>query len=76
MRIVPRVVLVAVCSPRRLLGTWLLPARLLPNVWVGLTEEALKAAGVIVFARGLRVVRVARASDLGPSSACTSRSPL
>ncbi len=34
--------------------TWLLPARLLPNVWVGLIEEAIKAAGVVVFARGLR----------------------
>jgi RsiW-degrading membrane proteinase PrsW (M82 family) len=34
--------------------TWLLPSRALPNLWVGLIEEAMKALGVIVFARGLR----------------------
>lgn len=36
------------------LETWLLPDRLLPNVWVGLVEELLKGAGVWVLARGLR----------------------
>ncbi|HWK30245.1 MAG TPA: PrsW family glutamic-type intramembrane protease [Solirubrobacter sp.] len=35
------------------LEVWLLPSRLLPNIWVGLIEEATKAVGVIVFARGL-----------------------
>ncbi len=33
--------------------TWLLPTRMYPNAWVGLIEEAVKAVGVIVFARGL-----------------------
>ena len=36
------------------LEVWLLPSRLFPNVWVGLIEEASKAVGVIVLARGLR----------------------
>lgn len=36
------------------LETWLLPDRLLPNVWIGLIEEALKGFGVWVLARGLR----------------------
>jgi RsiW-degrading membrane proteinase PrsW (M82 family) len=36
-----------------LLETWLLPDRLLPNVWIGLIEEAVKAIGVLVLARGL-----------------------
>src|SRR5690349_1405414 len=31
-----------------LLETWLLPDRLLPNVWVGLIEELLKGLGVWV----------------------------
>jgi RsiW-degrading membrane proteinase PrsW (M82 family) len=35
------------------LETWLLPHRLWPNLWVGLIEEGLKGAGVIVLARGL-----------------------
>jgi RsiW-degrading membrane proteinase PrsW (M82 family) len=37
-----------------MLEVWLLPSRLLPNVWVGLIEEAVKAIGVIVVAHGLR----------------------
>jgi RsiW-degrading membrane proteinase PrsW (M82 family) len=36
------------------LEVWLLPTRLLPNVWVGLIEEGVKAIGVVVLARGLR----------------------
>ena len=36
------------------LEVWLLPSRLLPNVWVGLIEEAVKAIGVVAFAHGLR----------------------
>jgi RsiW-degrading membrane proteinase PrsW (M82 family) len=37
-----------------MLETWLLPDRLLPNVWIGLVEEFLKGFGVWVLARGLR----------------------
>jgi RsiW-degrading membrane proteinase PrsW (M82 family) len=36
------------------LEVWLLPTRLLPNVWVGLVEEGVKAIGVVALARGLR----------------------
>jgi RsiW-degrading membrane proteinase PrsW (M82 family) len=35
------------------LEVWLLPTRLLPNLWVGLIEEGVKAIGVVVLARGL-----------------------
>ena len=35
------------------LEVWFLPSRLLPNLWVGLIEEAVKAIGVIALARGL-----------------------
>jgi RsiW-degrading membrane proteinase PrsW (M82 family) len=35
------------------LEVWLLPTRLLPNVWVGLVEEGVKAIGVVALARGL-----------------------
>lgn len=35
------------------LEIWLLPHRLLPNLWVGLIEEAVKGIGVIVCAAGL-----------------------
>src|SRR5262249_33488695 len=40
------------------LEVWFLPSRLLPNLWVGLIEEAAKALGVIVFALRLRRYRV------------------
>ena len=36
-----------------MLEVWLLPSRLLPNLWVGLIEEGVKAIGVVVLARGL-----------------------
>ena len=35
------------------LEVWLLPHRLLPNMWVGLIEEAVKALGVAALAVGL-----------------------
>ena len=36
------------------LEVWLLPSRLLPNLWVGLIEEATKGLGVVALASGLR----------------------
>jgi protease PrsW len=35
------------------LETWLVPSRALPNLWVGLIEEAVKGLGVIALARPL-----------------------
>jgi protease PrsW len=48
-----------------LLETYLLPDRLLPNVWVGLIEELLKGTGVWVFSRGLRTWSVRDGVVLG-----------
>jgi RsiW-degrading membrane proteinase PrsW (M82 family) len=36
------------------LETWLLPHRILPDLWVGLIEEATKGIGVIVYTVGLK----------------------
>jgi RsiW-degrading membrane proteinase PrsW (M82 family) len=47
------------------LEVWLLPTRLLPNVWVGLIEEAVKAVGVVAMAAGLRRFTVADGIVLG-----------
>jgi RsiW-degrading membrane proteinase PrsW (M82 family) len=35
------------------LETWLVPARLMPNLWVGLIEEGAKGVGIMLLARGL-----------------------
>jgi protease PrsW len=35
------------------LETWLLPHRVFPNLWVGLIEEGVKGAGILLLARGL-----------------------
>jgi len=35
------------------LETWLVPERDLPNLWVGFIEEAVKAIGLVLVARGL-----------------------
>jgi RsiW-degrading membrane proteinase PrsW (M82 family) len=35
------------------LERWLLPSRTLPNLWVGLIEEAAKGVGLVLVARGL-----------------------
>lgn len=40
------------------LETWLLPARLMPNLWVGLIEEAVKLAGLVLVAWSLPSYRV------------------
>jgi RsiW-degrading membrane proteinase PrsW (M82 family) len=45
-------VLGMICSAA--MEIWLLPHRLLPNLWVGLIEEAAKGVGIYVMARGLR----------------------
>jgi protease PrsW len=36
------------------LETWLLPHRLVPDLWVGLIEEATKGLGLVVYTLGLR----------------------
>jgi RsiW-degrading membrane proteinase PrsW (M82 family) len=36
------------------LETWLLPSRLVPNLWVGLIEEAVKGIGIVALSGGLR----------------------
>ena len=40
------------------LETWLPPARLMPNLWVGLIEEGVKGVGIVVLAGGLVRYRV------------------
>jgi protease PrsW len=45
-------VLGMICSAA--MEIWLVPHRLLPNLWVGLIEEAAKGVGIYVMARGLR----------------------
>ena len=45
-------VLGMICSAA--MEIWLAPHRLLPNLWVGLIEEAAKGVGIYVLARGLR----------------------
>jgi protease PrsW len=47
------------------LETWLLPARLMPNLWVGLIEEAVKLAGLLAVAWSLPFHRVRDGLILG-----------
>lgn len=47
------------------LETWLLPARLMPNLWVGLIEEAVKLAGLIAVSWSLPGHRVRDGLILG-----------
>lgn len=47
------------------LEIWLVPARTMPNLWVGLIEEAVKAVGLLVVGRGLPVYRVRDGIILG-----------
>lgn len=47
------------------LETWLLPSRLLPNLWVGLIEEAVKLAGLIAIAWSLPAYRMRDGLILG-----------
>lgn len=47
------------------LETWLLPERLVPNLWVGLIEEAVKLVGLVAVAWGLPSYRVRDGLILG-----------
>ncbi|WP_445149880.1 PrsW family glutamic-type intramembrane protease [Baekduia sp. Peel2402] len=47
------------------LETWLLPERLVPNLWVGLIEEAVKLAGLVAVAWTLPSYRVRDGLILG-----------
>lgn len=47
------------------LETWLLPERLMPNLWVGLIEEAVKTVGLVAVAWSLPAYRVRDGLILG-----------
>lgn len=47
------------------LEIWLVPSRVLPNLWVGLIEEAVKGVGLLLVARGLARYRVRDGIILG-----------
>lgn len=47
------------------LETWLLPSRLMPNLWVGLIEEAVKLMGLVAIAWSLPSYRVRDGLILG-----------
>ena len=47
------------------LEIWLVPSRMLPNLWVGLIEEAVKAVGLLLVGRGLARYRVRDGIILG-----------
>jgi RsiW-degrading membrane proteinase PrsW (M82 family) len=47
------------------LELWLVPSRMMPNLWVGLIEEAVKALGLLLVGRGLASYRVRDGIILG-----------
>jgi RsiW-degrading membrane proteinase PrsW (M82 family) len=47
------------------LEIWLVPSRMMPNLWVALIEEAVKATGLLIVGRGLATYRVRDGIILG-----------
>jgi RsiW-degrading membrane proteinase PrsW (M82 family) len=47
------------------LETWLQPARIMPNLWVAIVEETVKAVGLLIVGRGLTTYRVRDGIILG-----------
>jgi RsiW-degrading membrane proteinase PrsW (M82 family) len=47
------------------LEIWLVPSRIMPNLWVALIEEAVKATGLLIVGRGLTQYRVRDGIILG-----------